>query len=119
MSDWICKNMAIEISLIYLLTESCSEAFSFLCFFRLLFIYLICTEYLLNNPPPPHKKKGFSSLLIILSLCQFEISVHMRLNSALIVGCLRVFLAALGKVFWKASLKPYEGKIPTTFGLQG
>ena len=40
--------------------------------------------------------------------------MHIRLNSALIVGCLRAFLAALGKVFWKASLKPFEGKILTT-----
>ena len=38
LSDWICKNMAIEISLIYLLTESYSGA----CF-------LISTEYLLNR----------------------------------------------------------------------
>ena len=28
-SDWICKNMATEISLIYLLTESSNEAFFF------------------------------------------------------------------------------------------
>ena len=41
---------------------------------------------------------------IILSVCQFEINARIRLNSALIVGCLRVFLAALSKVFRKASL---------------
>ena len=35
-SDWICKSMAIEISLIYLLTESCSGA----CFFSSLTFYL-------------------------------------------------------------------------------
>ena len=44
-SDWISKNMAKEISLIYLLTDCCSGA----CFLFLLFIYLICTEYLLNR----------------------------------------------------------------------
>ena len=51
-SDWVCKNMAIEISLIYLLTGSCSgvcvcvRVFFFL---QLLLIYLICTKYLLNR----------------------------------------------------------------------
>ena len=46
--DWICKNMATEISLIYLLTESCSGVCFFcfcFCFFfsQLLYIYLIGT----------------------------------------------------------------------------
>ena len=50
---------------------------------------------------------------MILSVCQFEISARIRLNSALIVGCLRVFLAALSKVLRKASLKPYEETILT------
>ena len=27
LSDWVCKNMAIEISLVYHLTESCSGAY--------------------------------------------------------------------------------------------
>ena len=58
--------MAIEISLVYLLTESCSGAHIF--FSWLLFIYLNCTDYLMNrrqyldfdkfltgiNLPPPH-----------------------------------------------------------------
>ena len=57
-SDWICKNIGYRnLSLINLLrTESCCEAcfyvlflFLFLFFFRLLFIYLICTKYLLNR----------------------------------------------------------------------
>ena len=39
-----------------------------------------------------------------MSVCQFEISARIRLNSALVVGCLRGFLAALSKVFQKASL---------------
>ena len=47
LSDWICKNMAIEISLVYLLTESCSGTYIF--FSWLLFIYLNCTDVLLNR----------------------------------------------------------------------
>ena len=39
-----------------------------------------------------------------LSVCQFEFSACIRLNSALIVGCLRYSLAALSEVFRKASL---------------
>ena len=39
---WICKNMAVEISLIYLLTESCSGA----CFF---FFFLSHSFFLLFN----------------------------------------------------------------------
>ena len=39
-----------------------------------------------------------------LSVCRLEVSTHTGLNSALIVGCLRAFLAALIKVFRKASL---------------
>ena len=105
--------MATEISLIYPLTESCSGAF----FLQLLCIYLIGTgkatvdrlwwfsHWLLTYcpaPPPPPKKKCFSELPIILSVCQFEISGRIRLNSALIAGC--PFLAALSKVFRKASI---------------
>jgi len=109
--------MAIEISLIYFLTQSCSGAcffvfvlllFLYFFFFHLLFIYLICTEYLLYrlviNLTLPPSKESFSYLPIILSVCQFEISARIRLNSAFIVGCLKVFLAALSKVFQKASL---------------
>ena len=58
----------------------------------------------IHLPPPPKKKERFLWLPIILSVCQFEISARIRLNSALGVGCLRVFLAALSKVFRKASL---------------
>ena len=47
LSDWIFKNMAIEISLVYFLTESCSGAYIF--FSWLFFIYLNCTDYLLNR----------------------------------------------------------------------
>ena len=47
LSDWICKNMAIEISLVYFLTESFSGAYIF--FSWLFFIYLNCTDYLLNR----------------------------------------------------------------------
>ena len=59
-------------------------------------------HWLLTYPPPPpprppHKRKRFSELPIILSVCQFEISIeisviHIRLNSVLVVGCLRVFM---------------------------
>ena len=59
---------------------------------------------LLPTAPHPPPKKMFFILPIILSVCQFEISTRIRLNSALIVACLRVFLAALSKVFQKASL---------------
>ena len=111
-SVWICKNMATEISLIYPLTESCSGAF----FLQLLCIYLIGTgkatvdrlwwfsHWLLTYcpAPPPPQKNCFSELPIILSVCQFEIGARIRLNSALIVGC--PFLAALSKVFRKASI---------------
>ena len=55
-------------------------------------------------PPPPPIKIFFGYLPIILSVCQFEMSERIRLNSALMVDCLRVFLAALSKVFRKASL---------------
>ena len=58
---------------------------------------------LLPHPRPP-KFFFFGYLPIILSVCQFEMSDRIRLNSALIVGCLRVFWAALSKVFRKASL---------------
>ena len=45
-SDWICKNMGIEIyNLSYILTEPCSGTF----FFIVTFIYLISTECLLNR----------------------------------------------------------------------
>ena len=46
-SDWICKKMAIEISLRYVLTDSCCGWDVF--FFIVTFIYLISTEYLLNR----------------------------------------------------------------------
>ena len=39
-----------------------------------------------------------------LSKCQFEISARIRLNSTLVMVCLRVFLVALSKVFLKVSL---------------
>ena len=42
-SDWICKTMAIEISLIYLLTGSCSGVCVCVCFF-----FFITTPYLFN-----------------------------------------------------------------------
>ena len=51
---------------------------------------------------------------IILSVCQFEINARIRLNSALIVGCLRVFLAALSKVYPEGIIRPYEGTILTS-----
>ena len=87
-------------------------------FLQLLCIYLIGTgkarvdrlwwffHWLLTYcpaPPSPHPPKNcFSELPIILSVCQFEIGARIRLNSALIVGC--PFLAALSKVFRKASI---------------
>ena len=44
-SDWICKNMAIEISLIYLLTGSCSGVCVCVCVF---FFFFATTPYLFN-----------------------------------------------------------------------
>ena len=42
-------------------------------------------------------------------------SARIRLNSALIVGCLNsFFLATLSKVFWEGIIKPYEGPILTS-----
>ena len=85
--------------------------------FYLFIFYRIFTEYaaidrlsrvshwLLTYPPPP-KKKRFLLLPIILSVN--EISARIRLNSALVMCCLRVFLAALSKVFRKASLSPMK-----------
>ena len=72
--------MATKISLIYPLTESRSRAVFF--FFRSYFLFI---QSVTDRPQ--------------------LIDAHIRLNSALIVGCLRVFLAALSKVFWKASLR--------------
>ena len=108
---------------LFLYTLSLSLAMEHVFFFpQFLFIHLIgyrigkCRQTLMSfslsidllppppPPPLPKKKKRFSQLPIILSVCQFEISARIRLNSAFIVGCLRVFLAALSKVFWKASL---------------
>ena len=85
--------------------------------FYLFNFYQIFTEYaavdrlsrvshrLLTYPPPPHphlppQKTLFMTSHNSLRKCQFDI----RLNSALVMGCLRVFLAALSKVFRKASL---------------
>ena len=84
--------------------------------FYLFIFYRIFTEYaaidrlsrvshwLLTSSPP--QKKRFLLLLIILSVN--EISARIRLNSALVMCCLRVFLAALSKVFRKASLSPMK-----------
>ena len=45
LSDWICKNMAIEISLVYLLTESCSGVYIFfMVTFYLFKLYRLFTE---------------------------------------------------------------------------
>ena len=108
-------------------TESCGGAYFvlFLSFFFLSIVtfylfnfYRIFTEYaaigrlsrvshwLLTYPPPPPppKKTLFITSHNSLGKCQFEISAHIRLNSALVMGCLRVFLVALSKVFRKASL---------------
>ena len=46
-SDWVCKNMAIEISLIYLLTGSCFGVCVCLCFF-FFFFFFATTPYLFN-----------------------------------------------------------------------
>ena len=43
-SDWVCKNMAIEISLIYLLTGSCSGV----CVCVRVFFFFATTPYLFN-----------------------------------------------------------------------
>ena len=90
--------------------------------FYLFNFYRIFTEYaavdrlsrvshrLLTYPPPkspptsPPKKTLFMTSHNSLRKCQFDISARIRLNSALVMGCLRVFLAALSKVFRKASL---------------
>ena len=60
----------------------------------------------INLLPPPLKK-----LPIILSVCQFEISARIRLNSAFIVGCLIVFFGCLEQSFPEGIIKPYEGTI--------
>ena len=106
-------------------TESCGGAYVvlFLSFFFLSIVtfylfnfYRIFTEYaaigrlsrvshwLLTYPPPSPQKTLFITSHNSLSKCQFEISAHIRLNSALVMGCLRVFMVALSKVFRKASL---------------
>ena len=46
---------------------------------------------------------------IILSVCQFEISARFRLNTALLVGILRVFCGCLKQSFPEGIIKPYEG----------
>ena len=104
--------MAIEISLIYLYRVSWQSMF----FLVIVTKYLFSTAYFNTEyagvdslPWVSHwlKPKKEQKLFISShnSLCvQFEISARIRLNSALIVGCLRVFLAALSKVFRKASL---------------
>ena len=51
MFDWICKNMATEISLVYSLTESCSAACLFVC----LFVFIV-TFYLFNRYPIGHRR---------------------------------------------------------------
>ena len=61
----------------------------------------------------PHPQ-SFSYLPIILSLCQFEISARIRPNSALIVGCLRVFFGCLEQSLPEGIIKPYEGAIITS-----
>ena len=45
---WICKNMATEISLIYPLTESCSEVGGFFLFFFIVTFYL-CNRYRIGH----------------------------------------------------------------------
>ena len=64
----------------------------------------------INLPPPPKKSFSFP---IILSVCQFEISVHIRLNSALVVGCVG-FFGCLKQSFLEGIIKPYEGTILTS-----
>ena len=115
-SVWICKNMATEISLIYPLTESCSGAFFLYSYFKANFYSFNryrkshSRQTLMNFslaisllPPPSPPQIFFSELPIILSVCQFKISVRIRLNSALILSC--PFLAALTKIFRKASIR--------------
>ena len=84
-------------------------------------LYRIFTEYaaldrlwwvshwLLTYPSPSRplcQKRNVSHNFLLFSpyVDQFEISACIRLIPALVVGCLRVFLAALSKVFRKASL---------------
>ena len=63
-------------------------------------------------PPPPLRKNCFSELPIILSVCQFEISARIKLNSAIIVGL--SFLGCLEQSFPEGINKPYEGTILTS-----
>ena len=52
-----------------------------------------------------------TSHIIILIVCQFEISARIRLNSALMVGYLKSFFGCLEQSFPEGTIKPYEGTI--------
>ena len=70
-------------------------------FFIVTFYLFNLYEYLLNRL----QYLAFDEFLtpgINLPVCQFESNARIRLNSALMVGCLTGFLAALSKVFRKA-----------------
>ena len=59
----------------------------------------------LERPPPPLLKNACHDFLYNSRVCQLEISPRFRLNTALLVGILRVFLwLPLSKAFRKASL---------------
>ena len=101
-SDWICKNMAIEISLVILTESRSGTHVCIYIFFSFLFlIYLISTEYLLNRL----QYIDFDEFLTgYLSTKNFYISVtnlHSIVSLVLILCCVKqttITVKMLGQV---------------------